>query len=1048
MVLLVTVLLLAFTMPGGAESAAPAIFHTYQTRDGLSHNKVWCSVQDSRGFIWFGTENGLTRYAGSESRSYYHSAEDQSSLGDDCVHALMADGDDLWIGTPSGVYIYHSDSDSFERFSVQTKYSVRISCDVRRIIKHTDGSIWIATLGQGIFIYTPSDGQLRQLNGQKTLILDIREKTSGNVWATAVYSDVLAYSADGDFLGYQGQASDGSLWQVDDEVVKSLDGVNGVMLDRENTLWVLTSDAGACYLPLDARVMNYYTLGTTSSRVNCFLENPDGSVLVGAENGIWTFNPSRGEVLKYKNIQHVSALVAVGEELWVGTTGSGIYRMDRHGRIIRNYRYTSGKLGSLPSDDILCIYLRKNGVVMVGTSFGLYSYMPDFDSFTPWLGVGSMASVSNVQEDNDGCLWISTLTNGLYLHGDDTYVRTNIGTVYNGEISGNIGAILSCLVGSDGRVWIGLDGRGLCVYNKEKGRLEVVAALSDNMHKEAVCSIEEDRGGGIWIASENRLSVLEPSGNVRTYDNTDALRTSRFSTGASLRTSDGNMLFGDDGGFYWFNPEHLSVNDCVPQVCITDHEVKGKDFLAHVATLSYISPSKNKCRYRLSGYETSWTEGTPGAIEYRNLSPGNYTFEVYGINSRGVESSQSAVFSFTIDRPWWASNLAIFLYLLVFVGIVFVVMFFWNRHLAEIYRKRAEEQALVKEQEAAQSKIRFFVSLVHEIRTPLSLIVLPLEKLKESVGSDDKNLRIIDKNVDYLLNVANQLLDFKTMDCDFVPLPKLMEDVQEIVSDGQPTQPATRDESFTVLVVDDNPALVEFEADSLSQWYRVEKAMSGEQALKVLSEKEINLVVSDVMMPGITGVELCRAIVADINTSHIPVLLLTAKVDLESKVEGLAAGAVAYIEKPFTIRQLHLQIDNIKSIRRDFGSKAVLNDFSEQTGLNPSDYAFLTQQDLDFIRKVNASIEERARVDGCSVDKVAEMVGMSTRNFNRKVNAILGMTPNKYILKYKMHIAKRLLEEGNRPGEVAAVLNFSTTSYLAKCFKDEFGINPKEYQSR
>lgn len=1037
-------------MPGRADNASPAIFHTYQTRDGLSHNKVWCSVQDSRGFIWFGTENGLTRYEGSSSRTYYHNTADPLTIGDDCIHALLSDGDNLWIGTPSGVFIYHSDTDSFEQFTVKTKYSVRISCDVRRIIKHTDGSIWIATLGQGIFIYTPSDGQLRQLNGQKTLILDIREKASGTVWATAVYSDVLAYSAGGDFLGYEGHASDGSLWQVDDEEVKSLGAVNGVMLDKENTLWVLTSDAGACYLPSVSKAMKYYSLatGAESGRVNCFVESSDGVILVGSENGVWSFDPSLGLLSKYSNIRHVTALAFVNGQLWAGTLGNGLYRLDRSGRVVRNYRYTSGRLGSLPSDDILCISQLKNGQLMIGTAFGLYSYMPEFDSFSPRLGVGSMSSVNNVFEDGVGRMWVSTLANGQYINELSTSSWTNIGSVYNGETSMTIGAVLSGLVASDGRVWLGLDGKGLCSYNKENNRLEIVSSLGEDLRKEAVYCLAEDRQGGIWMALENRLAVISTSGAVRTYDSSDVLRPSKFTGRASIRTSDGNLLFGDALGFYCFSPEKIAVNSYVPPVYITSYEVLDRTFTASVAVLSYVAPYKNKCRYRLVGYDSDWITAAPGLVEYRNLSPGNYRFEVYGINEDGVESSEPAVYSFTIARPLWASNLAIFLYLLVFIGIVFVVMLMWNRHLAEVYRKRAEEQALAREQEAAQSKIRFFVSLVHEIRTPLSLIVLPLEKLRESVGSDDKNLRIIDKNVDYLLNVANQLLDFKTMDCDFVPLPKLMEDVQEIVSDGEPAQAATRDESFTVLVVDDNPALVDFEAASLSQWYKVEKAMSGEEALKVLSEKEINLVVSDVMMPGISGVELCRAIVADINTSHIPVLLLTAKVDLGSKVEGLEAGAVAYIEKPFTIKQLHLQIDNVKSIRRDFGSRAVLNDFAEHTGLNPSDYAFLTQQDLDFIRRVNTIIEERSKVDGCSVDKVAEMVGMSARNFNRKMNTIFSMTPNKYILKYKMHIAKRMLDEGNRPGEVAAVLNFSTTSYFAKCFKDEFGVNPKEYQSR
>ena len=121
-----------------------------------------------------------------------------------------------------------------------------------------------------------------------------------------------------------------------------------------------------------------------------------------------------------------------------------------------------------------------------------------------------------------------------------------------------------------------------------------------------------------------------------------------------------------------------------------------------------------------------------------------------------------------------------------------------------------------------------------------------------------------------------------------------------------------------VLLVEDNVELLEMTADSLQQWYRVLKARNGREALELLANEEINVIVSDIMMPEMDGLELCNKVKSDINYSHIPVILLTAKTTLESKVEGMENGADAYIEKPFLVQQVRLQIENLLKLRHGF----------------------------------------------------------------------------------------------------------------------------------
>lgn len=143
-------------------ASAEFSFKKYQVENGLSHNTTWCVIQDSYGFLWIGTSNGLNCYYGSGNKIYRNVLNDKYSLGNNFVGSLMEEGEDLWIGTSSGLYIYDRSDDHFLYFDKTTKYGVFISCEVKKIVKTKNGLIWIATLGQGIFIYDPVKDVLTQ----------------------------------------------------------------------------------------------------------------------------------------------------------------------------------------------------------------------------------------------------------------------------------------------------------------------------------------------------------------------------------------------------------------------------------------------------------------------------------------------------------------------------------------------------------------------------------------------------------------------------------------------------------------------------------------------------------------------------------------------------------------------------------------------------------------------------------------------------------------------------------------------------------------------
>ena len=206
-----------------------------------------------------------------------------------------------------------------------------------------------------------------------------------------------------------------------------------------------------------------------------------------------------------------------------------------------------------------------------------------------------------------------------------------------------------------------------------------------------------------------------------------------------------------------------------------------------------------------------------------------------------------------------------------------------------------------------------------------------------------------------------------------------------------------------------------------------------------------DVIVSDVMMPEMDGIEMCRHIKTNLTYSHIPVILLTAKTNLESKTEGMENGAEVYMEKPFSIRQLHSQIENLLKLRMAFHDLMLQ---SAGTAHQPplSEY-ILSECDINFMKEVDATLTKNLDEESFSVDHLADAMNMSRTNFYRKVKTLTGMAPNVYIKNFRLNQAAELLAQNMRINEVMLRVGFIAPSYFAKCFKAKFGKLPKEYQN-
>ena len=1313
----------------GTLSASPYFsFKKYQVEDGLSHNTVWCALQDSYGFIWLGTSDGLNRYDGRGNKVYRNVLNEKFSLENNFVEALIEVDKNIWVGTNSGLYIYDRDTDRFSYFDKTTQYNVYISSEIKKIIKTENGLIWIATLGQGFFIYDPKTEVLTQNSVQTSFVWDLCQSADRKrVYISSLQEGLLCFDENGKFLrtyeisldinasdSYKVnciQNIDGDIWigagsnllsrlderteaidnysgsafnfgavhcllkYTDKELLVGTDNglylfdqntntfqradnpadprslsdqtINGMMWDAEGALWVLTNLGGINYMSKQTKRFDYYSPAYLSGVpgagevVAPFCENKDGNIWIGTQSGLYFFNVATRELSPYaiggaKNQKYdIRSLMLDGDYLWIGTYAGGIRVINLRTGAVKAYTHSRGIPNTICSNDVLCIYKGRKGEIYVGTSWGLCCYDPVRDNFMTITSIGSMVSVVDIYEDMYNHLWIATSNSGVFSYNTMNAHWKHYQHEREDSTTITSNSVITLFEDTKGTMWFGTNGGGLCSFDAKEKRFIEFDPHNTLLPNKVIYAIEQDQGGDFWISSNAGIFKINPvtKEHFRQFTINDGLQGNQFMARSSLKSSEGKLYFGGINGFNVFQPEQFVDNKYIPPVYVTDIrlpyqtdelEVKkllqldkplymadkvtlsyeNNSFSIRFVALSFEDPAKNRYSYILWGVDKEWIMNTENNVaSYTNLPLGEYLFEIRGSNNDRQWNEKTTTLKVVITPPWWRSTLAYVVYVLMLLGWIGWMAWRWNLRVKRKYKRRMEKYQTAKEQEVYKSKISFFINLVHEIRTPLSLIRLPLEKLleKEREGKDLKYLSVIDKNVNYLLGITNELLDFQKMESGTLHLNLKKSDIKELVSDvyNQFTSPAElkgidlqltvpeqelvstvdRDKlskilvnlmgnaikyahahidlrllvtdggyeiqvnddgpgipneqkqkifeafyqlpddkvatavgtgiglafakslaeahqgdlrlednigggssfilslpfkewetekmsdiveispehadasetisseysgkKFTVLLVEDNVDLLNLTRESLAEWFRVLRASNGREALEVLAQENVDVIVSDVMMPEMDGLELCSKVKSEISYSHIPVILLTAKTTLESKAEGLECGADVYVEKPFSVKQLHMQIENLLKLRQSF-HKLMVSLAGDTVAVSTTDFA-MSQKDCEFIAKIQGVIAEQLADENFSIDTLAEQMNMSRSNFYRKIKALSGMSPNDYLKTLRMNRAAELIVSGTRISEVAAQVGFTSSSYFAKCFKAQYGVLPKEY---
>lgn len=251
-----------------------------------------------------------------------------------------------------------------------------------------------------------------------------------------------------------------------------------------------------------------------------------------------------------------------------------------------------------------------------------------------------------------------------------------------------------------------------------------------------------------------------------------------------------------------------------------------------------------------------------------------------------------------------------------------------------------------------------------------------------------------------------------------------------------------------VLVIEDNKDIREYIATSLPTGYIVHTATNGKEGLKIAQEEIPDIVISDIMMPEMDGLEFCRMMKEDICTSHIPIILLTAKDSIRDKEEGYESGADSYLTKPFSAKLLKSRIHNILGARKKLAERLTANtkDVKSQPINKRQKLADISQLDKEFLDKVTTLIEENLQTENMDISFLREKVNMSHSTFYRKIKGLTGISAQEFIRKIKIRSSLQILMTGSyNISETAYMIGFSDVSYFSQCFKEEFGMPPSEY---
>ena len=1328
-------------------------FRNYSLEDGLSQSSVLSIAQDKKGFLWFGTRDGLNKYDGYTFKTYRHLFNDSTSLSNNYIKTLYVDiHGNLWVGTQDGLNKFLEDQDCFKRYLYKSSDQKNENTEIWDIVSYDENNLWVGT-NNGLIKLNSSTEEIDlennlQLNNPIRSLLKSSDdkfwiKTTKTIGVfnpkTKKYTNFAIDKSNLDdlnlsiisclyednenniWLGYRNGLA---IFNKDEKIFKPFklknninnitDNVRSIHEDFLGNLWVGTYNG--IYIINAKKTLVKHFLHEESNEnslsqnsVYKIFEDTKGDLWIGTYfGGINYFDRSYDSFRLFSsgndntiNYKVVSSIVEDDDKLWIGTEGGGLNLYNRTTGKFTYYTHNPNNQNSLSSNNVKAIIKDKEGNLWIGThEGGLNLYNPnkpqEFIKFLndpqDTLTISNNRVIALYEDIKQNNIWLGTSGGGINIINKNTKLISRFNEIKNlvGEfvytisksededhvfIGGNLGLckvnVVSkkietipyvlqnsndptknatlCVYEDDSQnLWVGTEGSGFYYYETSTG-ISIKYGLDDGLPNEVVYSILSDNENNLWLSTNYGLSKFNlKTKQFKNFDVTDGLQGNEFNYGAFLKSKNGDLYFGGANGLTVFNPNDIVENAFVPPVLITDIFVNNQPYLPkskgymklnythnvfsfNFTALSFSKSKKNQYAYKLEGFDKDWNYvGTRRTTTYTNIDPGTYTFKVKAANSDGLWNEKGDEIIVKIVPAPWNTVVANILYLLGIIGAGFFFRRYYlirRKERKELQREREEKERI---EEVNALKLKLFTNISHDFRTPLTLIIGPLQKMINDNTLTNPFIRkqhqIMHRNAMVLLHLINQFLDFRKNEYGqlklqaiksnivpfiydiktafdelahdkeikfkvkssngiinvwfdqiklkkviynllsnafkntskggeisiniskekrdskekhkvsnyvkieitdtgrgiskehiqnifelyfqlkpdrdenlgtgiglslvkalvtmhrglievssvegqgstftvFLPLKKAHLNKNEIIDETplgdheadfySPYQLMEEDliendiieemdqSLSTILIVEDNKDVRRFLRNLFHDKYNILEAKNGEMAFEIANNKLIDLIISDVMMPIMNGIELCKAIKTDIRTSHIPVILLTAKTSDEYRETGYSTGADAYISKPFNSKLLVTRVDNIIQSRKD-----LINNYRKDALIEPKAMA-PTSSDEIFLDKAFKFVMENLTNPEFNVGALADELNVSRSVLYKKIKVLTGQSVKDFIRTIKIKQAGQLLlaRKDLTISQIAYEIGFSDLKHFRKLFKSVFNVVPSQFRN-
>ncbi len=806
----------------------------------LSDNSIWSVFESSNGDIWVGTGYGLNRYdkaTGKFTRFYSDPAND-FSLSHNYVLDIFEDKEGfIWVGTASGLNKLNKSNKgkfNFTRFLHQSDNSASLSDNyIQAIAEDEAGNLWIGTRYGGLNKFGKKTGKFESfraapesnsaISSDNVRSLDFDK--NGRLWLGTYNGLNLMKSGEGRFEKYFNDKND--------PFSLSKNSIKSIYIDQNNTVWIGTYYGGINILNAHFNNFRNYKYrgdnkGLQFDVISAIVEDESGKIYIGTEGGginVLDVNTGTFDYILKEGSQNTlsnnnikSLYLDNQNNLWIGTFGGGLNILDLGTRSFKTFSFEPDNPTALGNNNVYAILQENDSLYLIGTfGGGLNIFNRNTSKFVRIKSDLENNNIRSLLKDSKGNLWMGTQYGLNFLSAEKLKALDFAFKSYFFDPESLAGEdITTVFEDSQSRIWIGTNESGLSFYDEHADKFvnydlrSITGATSNVVH-----GILEDNQQNLWISTNNGILRLNPENNAyKIYDALNGLISNEYNNGSCLKAADGTMYFGSLEGLTVFHPDRIATNKYAPPVILTDFKIFQESVKAgtkesplqkiisetEVVTLDYdqaiftiefaipnfINPGNNHYAYRLKGLEEQWNYTTSNTATYTIQKAGDYTFEVKGANNDAVWNEVPTVLHVMVEPAPWKTWWAFVIYALTIgIALALLINIIYSRsrlrHALELEHLNHEKQESLN-----QMKLQFFTNISHEFRTPLTLILGPLEQITSNYEGSNwmyKQLTAVEKNASRLLRLIDQLMDFRKFENNHLQLKASEQDIVSFVEE-------------------------------------------------------------------------------------------------------------------------------------------------------------------------------------------------------------------------------------------------------------------------